>query len=317
MGNNHRLVLVTVAVIALLAVIVVVWLPYSTVSLDPGNLGHLAKTGLGLLSGYLIGKFVLYRIQGDAGRGVGVLRSGAKGLMTLVPILAMFAALAFVGTIFTYLASATDKPLIDGQLAAIDAALGFHWPSFLEAANSSPVFANSLVIAYHSLFPQFIALLLVYSTTQRVDRALEFLALLAVSFLFTAGLMVFLPTAGAYPHFRPAPEAFEAFTARAGMWHYSDLLRLRSGEPFNLLVSNAEGLVTFPSYHTVVAIMIVYSLRLVPIAAVPAALLNATMIIGTLPEGGHHLVDVIAGLIVALVSIFAVWIVADRRSIIR
>lgn len=313
MGDNRRLVLVIVAVTALLAVIDTLWLPLSTVSLDPGNIGHLAKAGLGFLSAYLIGKFVLYRLRNDTGRSAGVLRRGAKGLITLVPILAMFMALGFVGAIFTYLASATNRPLIDGQLAAIDAALGFHWPSFLEAANASPVFANALVIAYHSLAPQFIGLLLVYCAAQRADRALEFVALLAVSFMFTAGLMALFPTSGAYAYFRPMPEAFEAFTAKAGMWHYADLLRLRSGEPFNLLVSKAEGLVTFPSYHTVVAIMIVYSLRIVPIAAGSAALLNAAMIVGTLPEGGHHLTDVIAGVMVALVSILAVRAVVDRQ----
>ncbi|MNV99911.1 hypothetical protein D3C71_1953360 [compost metagenome] len=52
--------------------------------------------------------------------------------------------------------------------------------------------------------------------------------------------------------------------------------------------------------------MVVYSLRSVRWAAGPIAVLNAVMIIGTLPEGGHHLSDVIAGAMVAMVSILVV-----------
>ncbi|RUU98470.1 hypothetical protein EOB36_23690 [Mesorhizobium sp. M6A.T.Cr.TU.017.01.1.1] len=38
----------------------------------------------------------------------------------------------------------------------------------------------------------------------------------------------------------------------------------------------------------------------------PIAVLNALMIIATLPEGGHHLIDVLAGAMVGVASIFAV-----------
>ncbi|TBD78484.1 phosphatase PAP2 family protein [Rhizobium ruizarguesonis] len=306
MGDNRRLVWVIVAVTALFAAIDAAWLPFSTVSLDPRNLDGYLTSAAVLLAAYLFGKLILYRLRDDTSRGADRLRWAAKSLMTLVPVLAIFTALGCAAGIFSYLASATAAPLIDGHLAAIDAALGFHWPSFLEKANGTPVLATALVIAYHSFGPQIVGLTLVYSAVHRVDRLLEFLALLAVSSAFTAALMALFPTAGAYAYFQPASEAFEAFTAKAGMWHYADLLKLRSGEPFNLLVWEAQGLVTFPSYHTVVAIMIVYSLRRVPHVVGPAAFLNAALIVGTMPEGGHYLTDVIAGGMVAVVSILVI-----------
>ncbi|WP_208858184.1 phosphatase PAP2 family protein [Ensifer sp. LC163] len=298
----------------LFAAVDAAWLPFSMVSLDPRNISQLAKIAGGFLAAYLIGRFVIYRVRGDASRAAGGLRWIANSLIALVSISALFLPLGFVTGVFMYLASATDMPLIDGSLAAVDAALGFHWPSFLATANGSPVFALALVVAYHSLTAQIIVLFVGYSAAQRADKLLEFVALLAVSSVFTAALMASFPTAGAYAHFQPAPEAFDAFTTKAGMWHYSELLRLRSGEAFNLFVAEAEGLVTFPSYHTAVGIMVVYSLRHIRPAAAPAAILNSIMIVGTLPEGGHHLTDVIAGAVVAVTSILAIRVVLARRQ---
>ncbi|MCV9965701.1 phosphatase PAP2 family protein [Pararhizobium sp. BT-229] len=300
------MILLIVAVAALFTVIDVAWLPFSTVSLDPRNVSQLAKIAGGLLISYLVASFVIYRVGNDPSRSGGFLRRIANSLLIMVGVSALFLPLGFVSAVFMYLASATDAPLIDGKLAALDAAIGFDWLSFLQAANGYPAFASALVIAYHSLTPQIVLLLIAYSAAQRADRLLEFVALLAVSSVFTGSLMALFPTAGAYAYFQPSVEAFDAFTDKAGMWHYSELLQLRSGEHFNLFVAEAEGLVTFPSYHTAVGIMVVYSLRHVRLAMAPVALLNATMIVGTIPEGGHHLTDVIAGAMVAVVSILAV-----------
>lgn len=310
MGANHRYVSVIVAVTALFAAVDAAWLPFSTISLDPRNFGHLAKAASAAFVTYLIGRLVLYRLRKETSRAASALRWGADGLILLVAISALFLPLGFFSAVFMYLASATDVPLVDGDLAALDATLGFNWRSFLEASNASPTFALILVIAYHSLMPQVMGLFLIYSAVRRAEKVLEFVALLAISSVFTGGLMAMLPAAGAYAYFSPPPAAFDAFTAQAGMWHYAELLKLRSGETFTLFVANAQGLVTFPSYHTAVGIMIVYTLRNVRWVVGPIAVLNAVMIVGTLPEGGHHLSDVIAGALVAAASILAVRAVA-------
>jgi membrane-associated phospholipid phosphatase len=67
-----------------------------------------------------------------------------------------------------------------------------------------------------------------------------------------------------------------------------------------------EGLVTFPSFHTTLGILIVYAVRDFKVLAIFVGALNAVMIVATMPEGGHHLVDVLAGAGVALASISTV-----------
>ncbi len=130
--------------------------------------------------------------------------------------------------------------------------------------------------------------------------------MLAISSAFTAAIMAVMPAAGAYAYFQPITSDFSNFTQRAGMWHYSELMRLRSGEPFSLLVTRAEGLATFPSYHTQLGIFVVYALRETRVLFWPVGVLNAVMIVSTLPEGGHHLFDVIAGASIGLLTICCV-----------
>ena len=192
---------------------------------------------------------------------------------------------------------------MDEQLATLDAMLGFNWVSFLAASNQSAVWSSALFWAYHALGPQVPIVLLVHLMRQRQDRVFEFIALMAVSSLFTGPLMAIFPAAGAYAFYKPAPELFSNLTAQAGMWHYSTLLSLRSGAPYELIVSNAEGLVTFPSFHTALGILVVYALRDIRPLFVAALIVNAVMIVSTLPEGGHHLVDVIVGAAIGVLSV--------------
>ncbi len=222
MGANRRLVSIIVAVTVLFAAIDVVWLPFSTISLDPRNFGHLAKAASAALAAYLIGRLVLYRLRDERSWAAGAMRWAADRLIVLVAVSTIFLPLGFVSAIFMYLASATQVPLVDGKLAALDAALGFDWRSFLETTNGSPPVAWALVIAYHSLTPQVIALFLLYSAARRANKALEFVALLAVSSVFTGLLMAMFPAAGAYAYFDPPPETFDAFTAQAGMWRTAE-----------------------------------------------------------------------------------------------
>jgi len=76
--------------------------------------------------------------------------------------------------------------------------------------------------------------------------------------------------------------------------------------------------IQFPSYHAVIAIFLTYALRST-VLLVPAIFLNALMILGAPPEGGHHLIDVIAGSIICAASILLVrelvyWCARRRQS---
>lgn len=61
-----------------------------------------------------------------------------------------------------------------------------------------------------------------------------------------------------------------------------------------------------PSMHTAMAILFAYALRRVPVVAYVAAILNAVMIASTPTHGGHYLIDVVAGVLLAVTTIMLV-----------
>lgn len=308
-NNNKteaRLTALIVSTTAAFATLDVIYSRDSNVSVDPHSYLEFAKAMAMMAAIYVVTRLVDWRIEGDDHRVAKVIRRGSEAVRVVAINSALFIPLAFASVVFMYLAAATNRPLLDGTLAEFDTALGVHWPALLGALNAYPTLSGILLIAYHSLGPQVPLLFLILALAGRAARLREFLALLAISSVFTAALMAVVPAAGAYAYFQPDQADFGNFTAMAGMWHYEELMRLRSGEPFNLLVTNGVGLVTFPSYHTALGILVVYALRDFRLLAWCVGSVNAIMIVSTLPEGGHHFIDVIAGLGVGLGTILIV-----------
>jgi len=78
--------------------------------------------------------------------------------------------------------------------------------------------------------------------------------------------------------------------------------------------ANLSGIVQFPSFHAAAAVILTYSARGVKWLLAVLAPVNALVILATLPCGGHYLVDTIAGLAVAVISILIVR--KTRREIV-
>jgi membrane-associated phospholipid phosphatase len=264
----------------------------------------IGQAGLLVALGFCVFPLTLSRLEGDSSRIASALRTASYRADMLVRAAGFTVCSGIAGGIYMYLATSAALPLQDAWLASLDRMLGFEWPAFLAVTNSSRVASWILVTAYHSALPQMLTLFLLLCFTGRERGLAEFLTLMSVtSVAVGAALMLAVPAAGAYAHFRPPGELFDGFSANAGMWHYETLMRLRTQAEPLLDFGRMEGLVTFPSFHTVLAIITAYAFRGIRFLALPAAILNGIVVVSTLPEGGHFLVDVIAGAIIAVAGI--------------
>ena len=63
------------------------------------------------------------------------------------------------------------------------------------------------------------------------------------------------------------------------------------------------GFISFPSYHAASCLLFVWAVWPLKVLRLPVLTLNAVMFAATLTVGGHYLVDLIAGLIVAAVCL--------------
>lgn len=71
-------------------------------------------------------------------------------------------------------------------------------------------------------------------------------------------------------------------------------------------MSALDGIVSFPSFHTVLGVIAIYAVRDTRWLLAFIVPLNATMIVSTMPVGGHHLADVLAGAGLTLAAILVV-----------
>jgi hypothetical protein len=78
---------------------------------------------------------------------------------------------------------------------------------------------------------------------------------------------------------------------------------LRQG-PGYITPDDVRGLIAFPSYHGVLALVVTFYAWPVRWLRWPVLLTNAVVLICTPIQGGHHLVDVLAAFPVAALSIF-------------
>lgn len=216
-----------------------------------------------------------------------------------VALLLVFNASAGV---LSYGAVAVNMPLQDPLFSTLDETLGFDWAGFLAFASGTPLLPSMLIAAYHSSILQIIILVAGLGFLGRVatlDRFLLAYALTAVTVIFVS---MFLPAIGPYAYNAPDPSIM-GMTADAGIWHLAHFEALRAGSFTTLDLGEIEGLITFPSFHTALAVLTIWAAWNVPFMRWPALLLNAFLIVGTLPEGGHYLVDLFAGAAIAALAI--------------
>ena len=78
---------------------------------------------------------------------------------------------------------------------------------------------------------------------------------------------------------------------------------LRAGEFPVVSMSNLEGLITFPSFHTTWALLVAYAFRHYRWFFLPMVLLNLAVVVATMTTGWHYAADVLGGILTAAVAI--------------
>jgi PAP2 superfamily len=220
------------------------------------------------------------------------------GLAELAAYLALWIGFSLVGGICTYLAGTASRPLADGALAAFDTSFGFDWTAWVHAIRSWPVLNALLHTAYGSLFPQVIGSIVLFSVGRIEGRNQELLCGAAISLLLVTFGSVLFPALG------PWVQAADS-TLRTAPGYVPDLLTLRGGASLPFVLSRMEGIVSFPSYHTVLAILFIYAHRGIRWSFPVIAVLNGVMLVSVPAEGPHYLADILAG---ALVAALAIWL---------
>lgn len=230
----------------------------------------------------LISISIIYRLSGRS-----------KPLSEMSYYAALWVLLTAVGGVFTYIFATLNRPLLDVEFAKIDLAMGFHWLRFYAFVQSHHLVGTLLTIAYYSSLVQIFFSIIFLSHIGRDDRNDELWWTSLIALVLTSVLSGLFPAGGTLFYYSIGLD---------NAVHLPHFLALRDGRLTELVLGDLKGIVTFPSYHTVMALLLIYVYRKLPIFPWIVAL-NILMLISTPINGGHYLVDMIGGAAVAALSI--------------
>jgi hypothetical protein len=210
--------------------------------------------------------------------------------------------------LLSYLALTIAGPRIDALLVAIDRTMGFSWTAVMTLAADHRVATAFLGFAYLSVMPQIVLLILVLGWRQRCADLYGLSLALSFGALFAVAAWTLFPSFGAFSVF-DLPQAISAKLGLALDGDYGrDLVAMLKNGPGFISPKELRGIIGFPSYHTVQALVLIWYARNIPWLRWAAMVLNILVLIGTPIHGGHHLIDLIGGSAVACAAIM----LADR-----
>lgn len=203
------------------------------------------------------------------------------------------AAATMVFGVLSYLSLASSRAMADAPLLAADRALGFDWLAGYHFLLAHPLLASVLGFAYGSMAYQALYFCVLFSLADKKQHLREmFWLVLVMGILTSAGALLF-PAFGPYDSFHAGPPD-----------NFVPVMKhLKSGKELTFALSKMTGVVSFPSFHTAMALAYVWGFRRTGPIGWAIVALNLVMLISIPHFGGHYLVDMIAGAGVMLVSL--------------
>ncbi|EKE09444.1 MAG: hypothetical protein ACD_16C00169G0003 [uncultured bacterium] len=268
------------AIILLLFLVDFIWISFSSLKVIYSSYLIFKILGVSLFL-YLLYLFYT-RIRVDT-------KIGLLFISTLYLITFTAAAL-----ILSYLAYTILNPLMDSALSITDSRLGFSFSYFYYWFSKHQAWDTFFTIIYHSLIYQNIFVFVYFGLFGRSIYLQRFLMMYMISILPTILLGSYYPALGPNITFNLPPPDF----LQKAMDYF---MGLRHGI---LDLTQEHGIIIFPSFHTTLGLIYLYTFRHEKIGLfLFFILLNLLMIFSIPIQGGHYLIDIIGGLYIFLITI--------------
>ncbi|WP_407148835.1 phosphatase PAP2 family protein [Bradyrhizobium sp. ORS 86] len=205
----------------------------------------------------------------------------------------------------TYVALALNWPLQDQAFLAIDRAMGLDPEALLRFVNDHAWLMSSLVTGYGFIKWFLLGVPIILAATLRLIRLQQFVAAYSLALAITLVISALVPAIGTFYGLNISPADFPAVHAEVYAAQLRDMLAVRSGALHHLELFKLAGVVSFPSFHAASAVLYLWALWPVRVIGIVAAVMNVLMIASTPVIGAHYVIDVIGGVLLALLCIAA------------
>jgi len=189
-------------------------------------------------------------------------------------------------------AARVGMPLQDAHLARLDQMFGINVPG-LKTWATHHWLGTLIDRSYPLLLPLLPIAIFIPALTGRWKVARSFLVANLAAFAIGLPAFALLPAVGPWYgyHLPASPDQMHC---------QLELLHLRIPGPY---IFQPAGVVCFPSFHVIWAILCARALWSFPFLRIPASLISGMIILSTMTTGWHYFSDVLAGAIVAIISI--------------
>ncbi len=189
----------------------------------------------------------------------------------------------------------TGAPLVDPSLARTDAIIGLHTPTLVIWVAHHTVIAALLSVAYKSTVPLVFATVMLLGLTRHDHQMWELCFLFAATGPVCASINAAAPAIAAFTYYGIQPDSLALLPTGAGRFHLPIFVAYHSRILNAVDVRQLEGVVTFPSFHTIMALTTAYALRNHGALSALAWAWCSLTLVSTIPIGGHYATDVIGG----------------------
>jgi hypothetical protein len=244
------------------------------------------------IAGLSLAVFAFYRIYRDS-----------FFVLSATSALSTIASFTFIGPVVCYAAIhlGSSAPLWSAQLAWVDEhILGLDWPFLLKWVADHGIIANLLCVAYASSLFQAICAVFILSATGQVRRLQTVVLTFQLTLISCALVAICLPAMDQFTFRQIEVADGSHWIPQTAVAYVDDFVRLRTERPV-VSLDNTQGVITFPSFHAVLALLLSWAFWKTPKVRWVALCLNATMLLATPICGGHYFIDIVAGLLLAIV----------------
>ena len=216
---------------------------------------------------------------------------------------AQIASILLLGMMLTYPLATLAFRYQDGALHAMDVWLGLDWQAYLDVFNASPALGILSKAVYCSMQLQYPLVILALTASSRFLRLQQYIFTVLIALAVTLVIFTFVPAVGAYAYLRVPDEHYANLAPIVTFEQMQHLEAMRNGSWS--VIRDMEGLISFPSFHTISAIL--FSWALFPERKLRwwVMALNAALIASTPVQGAHYFIDILGGALVAAFAILA------------
>jgi hypothetical protein len=225
----------------------------------------------------------------------------AERLALTAHVLALFIAFSVVASFFNLLLLPRYSAPIDATLVQIDSWVGYSWPGACAWISQYPLLSDILRQVYKLTLAQLLFVFLFLGMTN--DRRQLHAAMLATVFaaLATIFCWALFPSSVASAYWILPPEIDRVVRPVVNSAYGAELNRLLVVGVKDISALQMTGLVGFPSFHTVMALMSLVAIWPYRFARFALILVNVALLPAILIHGGHNLMDVFGGALTTIV----------------